>query len=245
MVLLRNVGAALILVAAVRPRFTGLTARQWLDAIGLAAALCLFNAIFYLAIPRVPIGIVVTIGFLGPLLLGLMGARRPLDFAWPVLALAGVLVLTPWGGTGQLDPLGLALAFAYAGAWIAYILFSARGGRSLPGFLGLTIGMCLSTVMLLPFGWSAAHDFIGSAHTLALIGVVSLFTVLPFALEYMALKRMRPALYGVIVATEPAIAAIAALILLGEGIGATGWVALVAVSVAAAGATLTQREPSG
>lgn len=238
LVLLRNCGAALMAMAVVRPNIVGLTRRQWLDVLGLALALAAFNGIFYLAIPRVPIGLVVTIGFLGPLLLGVLGAHRSIDYAWPALALGGVLLLTPWGGSDWLDPLGLALAFAYAAAWIGYILMSAKSGRSIPGLLGLSLGMAASTLILLPFGWSQAQGFLGSPQTIALIGVVSLFTVLPFALEYIALKRMRPSVYGVIVATEPAIAALVALAMLGETIGTAGWIALVAVSVAAAGSTL-------
>lgn len=237
---LRNVGALLMLLAVARPDLTALTRRQWLDAAGLGIALALFNSIFYLAIPRVPIGLVVTIGFLGPLLLGLLGARRPLDYIWPALALGGVLLITPWTGASHVDPLGLVLAFAYAGAWIGYILFSGRSGRSLPGLLGLTLGMAGSTLILAPFGWSTAQEFLARPETLPLIGLVSLFTVLPFALEFMALKRMKPSLYGVIVATEPAIAALVALVMLGEGIGLAGWIALMAVSIAAAGATLTR-----
>lgn len=237
---LRNLGALLMLLAVARPDLLALTRRQWLDALGLALALAAFNSIFYLAIPRVPIGLVVTIGFLGPLLLGLLGARRALDIVWPALALGGVLLLTPWTGASHVDPMGLLLAFAYAGAWIGYILFSGRSGRSLPGLLGLTLGMAGSTLILTPFGWSAAQEFLARPQTLPLIGLVSLFTVLPFALEYLALKRMKPSLYGVIVATEPAIAALVALLMLGEGIGLAGWIALAAVSVAAAGATLTR-----
>ncbi|MGE0211598.1 MAG: DMT family transporter [Parvibaculaceae bacterium] len=237
---LRNLGALLILLAVARPDLTALTRRQWLDALGLGVALALFNSIFYLAIPRVPIGLVVTIGFLGPLLLGLLGARRLIDYLWPALALGGVMLITPWTGGSHIDPIGLLLAFAYAGAWIAYILFSGRSGRSLPGLLGLTLGMAGSTLMLTPFGWSAAQGFLAQPDTLPLIGLVSLFTVLPFALEYMALKRMKPSLYGVIVATEPAIAALVALLMLGEGIGVAGWIALAAVSIAAVGATLTR-----
>lgn len=237
---LRNLGAFLMLLVVARPNLTALTRRQWLDALGLGIALALFAGIFYLAIPRVPIGLVVTIGFLGPLFLGLLGARRPLDYVWPALALGGVLLITPWTGASHIDPLGLALAFAYAGAWIAYILFSGRSGRSLPGLLGLTLGMAGSTLILTPFGWSAAQDFVARPETLPLIGLVSLFTVLPFALEYMALKRMKPSLYGIIVATEPAIAALVAFLMLGEGIGLAGWAALLSVSIAAAGATLAR-----
>lgn len=242
-VLLRNLGAALMLLAVVRPRIVGLTRRQWLDIAGLSVALALFNGVFYLAIPRVPLGLVVTIGFLGPLAVSVFGARRPLDYAWPLLALAGVALLTPWGGS-SFDPLGLAFAFAYAGAWVAYVLMSARSGRSIPGFEGLSIALAISTFMLVPFGLHEAGSFLASPVTVATVAMVSLFTVLPFALEYLALKRLNPAVYGVIIATEPAFAALAGLVLLGEVLGLTAWIALVAVSIAAAGSTLTSNVKS-
>jgi inner membrane transporter RhtA len=241
MVLLRNLGAALMLAAVVRPDIRGLTGAQWRDIGCLSLALVGFNGLFYLALPHAPLGIVVTIGFLGPLGVSVIGARRAIDFLWPALALGGALLLAPWDGVERMDSTGLALSVAYAFAWIGYMLMSKRSGRSTPGFTGLAVGLPISVILLAPFGLPHVGPFLAAPASLGIVALVAFFTVLPMALEYQSLKRLDPKVYGVLVATEPGFAAFAGLVLLGERLGAAGWAALVAVSVAAAGSALTGR----
>ena len=107
LVFLRNLLAAAMLLAVVRPRVFDLDRGQWANAIAFGITIAVFNSLFYLVIPRIPLAIAVTISFLGPLAVGLIGARRPPAFVWPVLAFAGVLMLTPVGGVSDLDPLGV------------------------------------------------------------------------------------------------------------------------------------------
>ena len=242
LVFLRALVAAVMLLALTRPRLADLTRRQWINAVLFGIAITVFNGLFYLTIPRIPLAIAVTIGFLGPLAVGLLGARRPMAFLWPVLAFAGVLMLTPVGGVSDLDPVGVGLAFCHAATWAGYILMSARSARTTPGLTGLALAMTVAAFLTAPLGLTMAGSFLGSAVDVALVLLVALFTVLAYALEVLALKRMRPAVFGVLTSTEPAVAAVIAFILLGEMLSGIGWTALAVVTVAALGATVTEHK---
>lgn len=239
---LRNALGAAILLALVRPSLSGLTGEQWRAALSLGAALAVMNATFYLAIARLPLGVAVAVEFLGPLSVAVLGSRRPLDFAWPVLALAGVLLLTPLAGVEHLDPLGLLFALVAGAGWAAYILTTARTGRLIPGLDGLALALFFSALLTAPVGLWAAPSFLTDGHTILLVLGVALFsTVLPYMLEFVALRQVPTAVFGILLSTEPAIAALVGFIMLGERLGLQAWTAIALVSAAALGSTLCRR----
>ena len=241
LIFLRNLLGGTVLLAAIRPDIASLTRRQWINAVLLGANLAVLNSAGYFALNLIPLGMVMTIGFLGPLTVSVIGARRPVEFLWPVLAFAGVFLLTPAGGGSDLDPLGVALACGFALAWGTYILLSARNARTTPGLTGFCLAMCISAVLTAPFAASSVGDFLVSAEMVVSVLMVALFGTLPFALEFIALKRLSPAVFGVLLSTEPALASVVGMIMLGEILSGGGWTALVMVSVAALGSTLTAR----
>ena len=239
LVFLRNLLGGVVLVAVLRPDLGSLTRRQWLDVAGLGAVLALFSSLGYLALNRIPLGLVMTIGFLGPLTVSLFGARRLPGFLWPLLAFAGVYLLTPASGATHLDPLGLTHALGFAAVWAIYILLSSRISKAIPGLTGFAIAMCISALCTLPFAVTTVGDFFVSIEVVGLVHLVALFMTLPFALEFIALKRLSPAVFGVLLSLEPGMASLVGLIMLGELLSPTGWTALAMVSVAALGSTLT------
>lgn len=239
---LRNGISALVLLAIVRPALTRLTGAQWAAALGLGLALAIMNATFYMAIARLPLGVVVAVEFLGPLSVAMLGSRRKLDFLWPLLALAGVLLLTPLAGDTDLDPLGLTLSAIAGAGWAGYILLSKRTGRLIPGMTGLSLALLASTLFTAPFGAMAAPAFLGDTETIAKVVGVALFsTLLPYMLEFVALRRVPASLFGIMMAMEPALAALAGLILLGESLAWTAVAAVAFVCAAALGSSLTRR----
>ena len=171
---------------------------------------------FYAATARLPIGIAVTIQFVGPLGVALVGSRTRLDFAWVGLAGVGLLLLNPPGGSG-LDPLGVFWALAAAAGWIGYIYLGKRVGQVMPVGEGLALAFLVAAVVIAPIGVAEAGPALLDPRLLAAGAAVGLISsVIPFMLELMALKRLRPGVYGVLMSLEPAFGAASGLVVLGE-----------------------------
>jgi inner membrane transporter RhtA len=239
---LRNALSAAILLAVVRPSLRNLTRSQWGAAAALGATVAAMNASFYLALARLPLGVTVAIEFIGPLAVAMVGARRPVDYLWPVLALGGVLLLTPLLGADRLDPLGLVFALVTAAGWAAYILLSRRAGRLIPGMTGLALALLFATLFTLPVGLPVSGPYLASPEMLAKVAAVSMLsTLLPFALEFVALRRVSTALFGIMMAMEPALSAVVGLFLLGEVLSMSAVTAIALVCAAAVGSSLSQR----
>lgn len=234
-VLLRILLAAVILVVLWRPDVRGRPRAEW----GLIAAfgLCLagMNFAFYEALDRIPLGIAVTFEFVGPLGVAVYGSRRALDVLWVVLAGAGIALLAdPNGG---FDGVGVALALLAGGFWAAYILVSARMGKTTPGGSSLALAMVVASVLVLPFGVAeGGADLIDPAVLGMGLGVAILSSAIPYSLEFEALRRLPAAVFGVLMSLEPAMAALAGFVVLGEVLDARELAAIGLVVVASAGA---------
>ena len=150
-VFLRVVFAAVVLVALFRPALAGRSGTAWRLILPFGLALVGMNLAFYEALDRIPLGVAVTIEFVGPLGVAVAGSRRALDLLWVGLAAAGILLLSDFG-TADLDGLGVALALLAGGFWAAYIVLAARVGREYPGGQGLALAMVAGALMLAPVG---------------------------------------------------------------------------------------------
>ena len=242
MVWLRLVTSAVVLTALARPVFRGRTRQDWLVVIGFGLSLGSMNWAIYQSFSRIPLGIAVTIEFIGPLTLAVLGSRRPRDVLWVLLAAAGVVLLgfEPAG----LDPLGVVYALLAGAAWAAYILLSASTGRRWPGFDGLAVASIIAAaVMTLPAlvtGGTTLFDprilVVG-----ALVGLLS--SVIPYSCELVALRSLRPAVFGILMSLEPAAAALAAIVVLHEFLSPLQWLAIGCVVAASVGATRSGAAP--
>ncbi|WP_395245359.1 DMT family transporter [Agromyces sp. MMS24-K17] len=244
MVTLRLGFSALILVLLARPRLRGRTPGAWLTVTWFGLALALMNALFYLAIERIPLGAAVTIEVLGPLALSVVASRRWTAWLWAGLAAVGVVLLGQ-GSFGHLDPVGVALAAGAGATWAAYILLSARTGRSFPGLDGLAFAMAIGAVAILPFGIATTGAVLVRPDVLALGAAVALLSsTIPYALELLALRRLPAATFAVLMSLAPAMAALAGLVLLGQGFTWVGAVAVGLVVAASIGAVRTAPRPA-
>ncbi|MFD0564233.1 DMT family transporter [Kitasatospora saccharophila] len=240
--------AAVVLLAVTRPRLRGRSPRDLALAGLLGVASAGMTLLFAAAVDRLPMGTAATIEFLGPLAVALVFARRAGHVLWAVLAAAGVALLTllGGGGSGGLDPVGLACAFGAAACYAGYILFTDKVGAAFQGFEGLAVSFTIGTVVLAPFGAAAAvHGLSGSSSPvlllLAVAGVALLFPVLPYALEMTALRRMTQRVFSVVVSLDPAVSALVGLLVLGQVLGLPQVLGICCVVVASVGATLTAR----
>jgi inner membrane transporter RhtA len=235
-VLLRLVFATIVLALVWRPRIRGRSAADWRLVALFGVALAGMNLSIYAAIDRIPLGIAVTIEFVGPLGVAVAGSRRPLDLVWVGLAAAGILLLSDFG-TADLDALGVALALLAGCFWAAYILLAARVGQAFEGAEGLTLAMALGAVLAAPIGIADGGAGLTGGGVLALGLLVAIMSsALPYTLEIEALRRMPTGVFGVLMSLEPAMAALAGFLVLDEGLAGYELVAIALVVTASAGA---------
>jgi inner membrane transporter RhtA len=246
--------------------------RAWRDlaiAIAFGVVLGAMNFSIYQSFARIPLGVAVTIEFLGPLAVAVGSSRRLLDLAWVGLAAAGVLLLTQGGaqlaggsghgggtGVGSAGPLlglsttatGIAFGLVAAACWAAYILLSRATGRRFSGSSGLVIAMIVAAVLVTPAAVTQAGHALGHPGLIAAgLAVGLLSSVIPYRVELEALRRVPAGVFGIWMSLEPAVAALIGLALLGETLIARQWLAIAAVVVASAGAarsSVGSRQPS-
>lgn len=239
MVSLRLAFSAIVLLAVARPRMRGYRRSDWLTVIAFGIALALMNALFYEALARVPLGSTVTIEVLGPLVLSVVMSRRASSWLWAVLAFVGVVLLSQ-GSFEALDPAGVAFAFGAAAMWAAYILLSARTGGKFPRLDGLAIAMTIGAVITVPFGVFSAGPAIFQPGILLLGAAVAvLSSTIPYALELIALRRLRPATFSILMSLTPAIATAAGIVILRQQLSGVAFVAIALVIAASIGAVLS------
>jgi len=236
-VLLRVLLAAIVLMAIWRPRTTGIGRRDWLLVVAFGVALAGMNFAFYSALDRIPLGVAVTLEFVGPLGVAVAGSRRALDLLWVLMAAAGILLLAdPFSGGGT-DAAGAALALLAGAFWAAYILLSARAGQAFPGGSGLSLAMVVASAVLLPFGIAeGGWELLDPQVLLVGAGVAMLSSAIPYSLELEALRRLPAHVFGVLMSLEPGMAALAGFVVLGEVLGLREAVAIGLVVTASAGA---------
>ncbi|HET8567195.1 MAG TPA: EamA family transporter [Solirubrobacterales bacterium] len=205
----------------------------WLLSISVAAV----NLFFYAALDRLPLGITVTLEFVGPLGVALFGSRRRRDIVWALLAAVGIVLLSDGTGGQGVDALGVALALTAGCFWGAYILLSARVGALAPGPGGATMAAVISAAMVTPLGIAQGGGELIGGSTLAVgaaVGILS--TAIPYAFEMEALRRLPQAVFGVLMSLEPAVAAAIGFLALSQDLAALEIVAIALVVIASAGA---------
>ena len=242
MVWLRLVTSAVVFLLVVRPRLRGHSRADWNIALAFGVSLATMNWAIYQSFARIPLGIAVTIEFLGPLAVAVAGSRRPRDLLWVVLAALGVglLGLSPT----RLDVVGVLFALLAAAGWAAYILLSARTGQRWPGVSGLAVASLVGAVALAPPAVLEAGSRLLEPRVLLLgLAVGLLSSVIPYSLELTALRRIPPRVFGILMSLEPAVAALAAMLLLAEFLNSVQWVAMACVVVASVGSTRSSRDP--
>jgi inner membrane transporter RhtA len=235
-VFVRVLFAAIVLALVWRPRVADLRRGDlWLVA-AFGLTLAGMNLAFYSALDRIPLGVTVTLEFVGPLGVAVVGSRGRLDLLWVGLAAAGILLLSDFG-SGNLDGVGVALALLAGCLWAAYILLSARVGRVFPGGSGLAVAMIVAAAVLLPVGvGDAGADLLVPWILAAGAAVAILSSAIPYSLELEALRRMPPGVFGVLMSLEPGVAALAGFVVLDEDLVPRELVAILLVVAASAGA---------
>jgi inner membrane transporter RhtA len=243
-VFLRVGFAAVLLLAIWRPALRGLARDRLRDIALFGFVFAAMNFSFYLALDRIPLGIAVTLEFVGPLAVAIGTSRRRADLIWVAMAAGGILLFSPVPG-GSLSLAGAGLALLAGCFWACYILLSARVGRAAPGGGALALAMAFGTVLLLPAG--AAHvGELGDVDVLAAgLAIAVLSSAIPYSVELEALRRLARGTFGVMMSLEPAVAAAVGFVILDQDLTARELVAIALVVAASAGALRTSPPVAG
>lgn len=236
--------ATLIFLAVSRPRITGRSLRDWVVVAAYGLCLTGMNTAIYFSFARIPIGVAVTLEFIGPLALAVIGSRRLLDLVWVALAAAGVVLLGAM--PADFDLLGAGLALLAGALWAGYIALAGPVGRRWEGMSGLSVGSAVGALMLtVPALLLSDGDFARPVvwGTMALVALLS--SVVPYAMELQARRSINASTFGILMSLEPAAAALFAWIVLGELLDLIQWAAMACVIAASVGAILAARHRSG
>jgi inner membrane transporter RhtA len=239
-VLMRLVFASVVLVGFTRSRLAGRSRRDLLAVAGFGLVLACMNWSFYESLHRLPLGPAVTVEFIGPLAVAVAGSRRLLDLLWVALAGGGVALLALGAGShGGLNLFGLLLAALAGALWAAYILLSQRVGSSSAGLDGLALALTLGSVVMIPAGViQGGSALLRPEIVLGGLGVAVLSSLIPYSLELISLRRLAAATFGLLMSLEPAVAALAGVLVLGQQLQLRTAVAIAMVVVASAGTTI-------
>lgn len=241
--MLRLAFSALIMVALVRPRPSTWGPGAWKAVLPYGLTLGMMNLVFYLSLRETPLGVAVTVEFTGPLLLALVQTRKLRDLLWAALAMAGVALLG-LDSTAGTTPRGLFLAWLAGLLWAAYIVLSSRTGRVVPGMQGLSMALLIAAGIAVIVGIPALPTLAANPRLIGLGVLVALLSsIVCYGLELVALRRMPTRVFGILMALEPAVAALAGLVVLHERLGLLQWLALAMVSIASVGVTLGSAKP--
>ncbi|MEP9364302.1 EamA family transporter [Nocardioides sp. CN2-186] len=241
LVWMRLATSAIVLLAIARPSFRGLTRSDWLVVIAFGASLGIMNWSIYQAFARIPLGVAVTLEFVGPLTLAVIGSRRVRDLLWVLLAGLGVAMLGFEGGA-TLNVAGVLFALLAGAMWAAYILLASSTGRRFSGFDGLALASLVAVLLLTPFAIGIGGSALTDPRILLLGAAVGLLSsVVPYSCEMVALRTIAPSVFSILMSLEPGAAALAGMLVLGEFLTLEQWVALVCVVIASVGATRSTR----
>lgn len=241
MVSLRLGLGALVLLVLFRPRWRHYSRQDYRLLALLGLSMGVMNACLYHAIAYIPIGVAVTLEFIGPLGVALVHSRRSADWLWVAMAAFGVVLLAPVGGL-SLHPLGVILALTSGACWAAYILLSAQVGKVFPGSEGVAMAMTAGAIAIVPFGIASDGTNLLNPYILMMGFLVAvLSSALPYSLEMAALRQLPVKVFGVLMSVEPAIASCIGLIILGEQLSLRMVMAIVLVSLASVGSTIQSR----
>lgn len=229
--------SALIVVILQRPWRSIPSRAAWPVVLAYGISLGAMNSVFYLALRTIPLGIAVAVEFTGPLSVAVFASRRRLDYLWVALAAAGLSLLLPITRTSAaLDPSGVAFALAAGVGWALYIVFGQKAGRA-HGASASTWGLMIAALLIIPIGVVDAGRGLVAPGVLPFGLAVAVFSsALPYTLEMIALRRLSAKTFGTLMSFEPAIAAIAGVIVLHEHLTALQYVAIGAIIAASVGA---------
>lgn len=237
-----RIGLSAILLAFInRPSLRGMSAKQWLTCALYGICLGSMNIFFYLGISRIPLGLGVTLEFMGPLTLALLCSRKIKDLVWAILAGLGISLIAPWGADSGVDPLGVIFTLCAGTCWALYIVMGGVVSKLVSNKQAVTFGLFFASLFILPFG-IISGDLMALTwpYFFMALGVAVFSSAIPFTLEFIGLQNLPAKTFSILMSLHPAVAALFGLIFLGELLSFTQCLSIICVVGASIGSTLSK-----
>jgi inner membrane transporter RhtA len=230
----------LVLVVALRPWRTRISRTNWQPLVVYGASIGVMNLCFYLALSRVPLGIAVALEFTGPLAVAVLSSHRRVDFLWIGLVLAGLGLILPFAHSDRaIDSVGALFALGAGVCWALYIVFGRKAGVA-HGAQSVALGSLISAAIVVPAGVLTAPAAVYSPSVLLVgLAVGTLSTALPYALDIVALTRLPPRTFGILMSLHPAVGALCGRVFLDQRLTVVQWTAILLIILASAGSAST------
>ena len=248
----RLVFSTLLLMAFWRPWRRAWTRADAPILVLFGATLGVMNLLFYNAIKTVPFGLAIAVEFTGPLAVALWSSKKPLDFVWIVLAVAGMGLILPLGNASgadmqaaAIDPVGIAYALGAGACWAVYIVVGQRVADRIGAF-ATPMGMLVAALLVTPVGISVAgSSLLNPEWMLAGLGIALLSSAIPYSLEMYSLKHLPKQTFSILLSLEPAVGALAGWLVLSEQLSTQQLCAIGLIMAASMGSAMTagQRVP--
>ena len=235
--------SGLLLTLVMRPQAHQWSQSQWVSVAFFGLSLGIMNAFFYVAISHIPLGTAVTIEFIGPLALSAVLSHSIRDVLWVGLAMVGVGLfgVERLLGLSSLRPIGVVCALGAGLFWALYILAADNAGKKVTGTGVIAIALLIGSLPSAPLGMANLFMVATDVHLLLLaIGTAILASLVPYTLEFLALRRLPPGTFGILLSMEPAVAATAGWLLLDQHMGVLGMIAVCLVISACVGTAMSK-----
>lgn len=234
--------SAIILMLAFRPNLKNVSGTQWKMVTLYGISLGAMNLSFYLSLSRIPLGLAVTLEFIGPLLLAIFTSKKGTDLIWALMATTGIILIAPWSNNTSIDWIGILLALLAGAFWAAYIIVGGKTSKIMDGGQAVSVGMVVASCVVLPFALVDGNLFRATPSLLAMgFAIALLSSAIPFSLEMNALKHIPAKTFSILMSLEPAVAAVFGLLFLSEHLSIYEWMAITLVIGASTGSTLTKK----
>ncbi|HJD92478.1 EamA family transporter [Bacteroides coprosuis] len=236
--------SAILLFLVNKPKLFSLTKQQWMYSISYGLFLGGMNLLFYCGIERIPLGLGVTVEFVGPLTLALVSSRKLQDLLWALLACMGILLIVPWNNNG-IDPIGLLFTLSAGACLAAYIVMGGKISKIMNNGDAVSIGMCVATLFILPFGiFSGELAHVTWVYFIMRLGVAIFSSSIPFTLDFIGLKYLPAKTFSILMSLHPVFAALFGLLFLSEFLEINQWISILCIVTASIGSTLSAHKYS-
>lgn len=232
----RLVLASAIMLAVFRPPLGRLSRARWMNAGVYGVSLAAMNQFYFAAVDRIPLGVAVTLDFLGPACVSFFGLRHSKERRWAIVAFVGVALIA--GPSSGLDRLGILFGLLAGAFFGLYTVYAERLGKAEGGLGDLAISVSVAALVALPVTFQEVTAL--DLHAVAVLAIAALVgVVIPYVADTLAARYSSAAVVGTLFALDPVVGSLLGWLVAGDSLTVRMVTGIAFVTVA--GAVMTWR----